>query len=634
MKRYQFGNVINTEAVVVEVPCDELKDERFSVDEADKRVSLDLQKKDLVYGLGVTPRGMNKRGWIYESNCSDDPNHSEDKHSLYSAHNFLMIQGEKSSLALFIDTPGKVTFDVGYTENDKLVISFEDFSFDLYTFEDSNPTEVIKEFRSLIGESYMPPLFAFGLGQSRWSYKTADEVRKLVEDYEKAGIPLDSVYLDIDYLDDYKDFTVSEERFPNFKDFVKEMKEKHIHLVPIIDAGVKQAEGYGVCQEGLDKGYFCKKADGKELVAAVWPGKSYFPDFLRPEVREWFGNKYKVLTDVGIDGFWNDMNEPAIFYTEDHLSEVFEKIEDYKGKNLDINGFFEFKDLVGGLDNNPEDYARFYHDYHGERINHSKVHNLYGFNMTRAAGEALKKIAPDKDMLLFSRSSYIGMHRYGGIWTGDNKSWWSHLLMNIQQMPSLSMCGFLYSGADTGGFGCDCTRDLMLRWTAFSIFTPLFRNHAAMGTRRQEYTAFGDTEDFKNIIGLRYALLPYIYRSFVNAVKENRMYMSPLSFAFPNDDRARKIEDQLLVGDSLMIAPVYKQNAEGRYVYLPEDMTMYRLRSVTDYDRTELKAGDHYIDVALNEVLVFVRKGKEIPFGEAAKNVDEVNFNEIQTILK
>lgn len=206
--------------------------------------------------------------------------------------------------------------------------------------------------------------------------------------------------------------------------------------------------------------------------------------------------------------------------------------------------------------------------------------------------------------------------------------------MNIQQMPSLSMCGFLYSGADTGGFGCDCTRDLMLRWTAFSIFTPLFRNHAAMGTRRQEYTAFGDTEDFKNIIELRYALLPYIYRSFVNAVKENRMYMSPLSFDFPNDDRARKIEDQLLVGDSLMIAPVYKQNAEGRYVYLPEDMTMYRLRSVADYDRTELKAGDHYIDVALNEVLVFVRKGKEIPFGEAAKNVDEVNFNEIQTILK
>lgn len=634
MKRYQFGNVINTEAVVVEVPCEVLIDIRFSLDEGNRSIALDLQNKDLVYGLGVVPRGMNKRGWVYESNCTDDPNHSEDKHSLYSAHNFLMIQGEKSSFGLFIDTPGRVRFDVGYTDNDKLVIYFEDFDFDLYTFEDNNPNDVIKEFRSLIGESYIPPLFAFGLGQSRWSYKSVDEVRKLVDDYQKAGIPLDSVYLDIDYLDDYKDFTVSEERFPDFKNFVKEMGEKHIHLVPIIDAAIKKAEGYEVCKEGLEKGYFCKKADGKELVAAAWPGKSYFPDFLRPEVREWFGSKYKILTDAGIDGFWNDMNEPAIFYTEDNLAEVFEQIDDYKGKNLDIDGFFKFKDLIGGLDNNREDYSRFYHDYLGERINHSKVHNLYGFNMTRAASESFKKIAPDKDVLLFSRSSYIGMHRYGGIWTGDNKSWWSHLLMNIQQMPSLSMCGFLYSGADTGGFGCDCTRDLMLRWTAFSIFTPLFRNHSAMGTRQQEYTAFGDSEDFKNIIELRYALLPYLYNSFVRAAKENEMYMSPLSFVFPENARARKVEDQLFVGDSLMIAPVYKQNADGRYVYLPEDMALYRMRSVIDYDRIDLKAGDHYLDVALNEVLIFVRKGKSVPLGKVGKSVDELNFNEIMTYLK
>lgn len=626
MERYRVGNPINTESVVVDVPLTEGECGLLGYDYAGKSLSLELSGEDLVYGLGVTTHGMNKRGWVFVSDCADDPVHTEGKRSLYSAHNFFLVQKKESSVGVYIDTPGKVTFDVAFSESDEIKISFEDFDFDLYIFESASPYGVVSGFRSIIGESYMAPKWAFGLCQSRWSYATEKEVEELVESYEKAGIPLDSVCLDIDYMDEYIDFTISDERFPDFENFVKRMKAKNIHLVPIIDAGVKIKEGYEVYEEGLRKGFFCKKEDGKELVAAVWPGRVHFPDFLNKDAREWFGQKYRFLIDKGVDGFWNDMNEPAIFYTEDHLNEVFEKIETYKNRNLDINSFFEFKNLVGTIDNNPADYASFYHDYNGQRINHSKVHNLYGFNMTRAAGEEIKKIAPDKDILLFSRSSFIGMHRYGGIWTGDNCSWWSHLLMNIEQMPGLSMSGFIYSGADTGGFGCDCSKELLLRWTAFSIFTPLFRNHSAAGTRRQEYTAFGDSTDFKNIIGIRYALLPYIYNSFVRAVKENTMYMAPLSFAFPGDDRARNIEDELLLGDSLMLAPVYTQNAKGRFVYLPEDMTFYRLRSASDYDVIPLKKGDHYIDVAINEVPLFVRKDKSLEIGNAAMNTSEVNF--------
>lgn len=626
MERYRVGNPINTESVVVDVPLTEGECGLLGYDYAGKSLSLELSGEDLVYGLGVTTHGMNKRGWVFVSDCADDPVHTEGKRSLYSAHNFFLVQKKESSVGVYIDTPGKVTFDVAFSESDEIKISFEDFDFDLYIFESASPYGVVSGFRSIIGESYMAPKWAFGLCQSRWSYATEKEVEELVESYEKAGIPLDSVCLDIDYMDEYMDFTISDERFPDFENFVKRMKAKNIHLVPIIDAGVKIKEGYEVYEEGLRKGFFCKKEDGKELVAAVWPGRVHFPDFLNKDAREWFGQKYRFLIDKGVDGFWNDMNEPAIFYTEDHLNEVFEKIETYKNRNLDINSFFEFKNLVGTIDNNPADYASFYHDYNGQRINHSKVHNLYGFNMTRAAGEEIKKIAPDKDILLFSRSSFIGMHRYGGIWTGDNCSWWSHLLMNIEQMPGLSMSGFIYSGADTGGFGCDCSKELLLRWTAFSIFTPLFRNHSAAGTRRQEYTAFGDSTDFKNIIGIRYALLPYIYNSFVRAVKENTMYMAPLSFAFPGDDRARNIEDELLLGDSLMLAPVYTQNAKGRFVYLPEDMTFYRLRSASDYDVIPLKKGDHYIDVAINEVPLFVRKDKSLEIGNAAMNTSEVNF--------
>ncbi len=224
------------------------------------------------------------------------------------------------------------------------------------------------------------------------------------------------------------------------------------------------------------------------------------------------------------------MNEPAIFYTEDHLKEVFAQIKELEGKNLDIRSFFKFQDIVGGLANNEEDYKRFYHDYKGKKYRHDKVHNLFGYNMTRAAGEAFERLSPDKRILMFSRSSYIGMHRYGGVWCGDNKSWWSHLLLNIQQMPALNMCGFIYSGADVGGFGADVTEDHLMRWTEFGIFTPLFRNHSARGTRRQEMYRFTDKEGFKNIMKLRYSLIPYLYSEFMKAVNNNEMMFRALCF--------------------------------------------------------------------------------------------------------
>lgn len=631
IKRYRIGNPIKTYATVENIEIQKSCLPKWIVEGSSLTCS--LSEKAVVYGLGETVRGINKRGWQYVSFCSDDPNHEEDKRSLYAAQNFFIVDEIDECTGYFFDTPGKVTFDVGYTDMDALRVVFEDFDCDIYVVEASSKREIVKEFRRLIGKSYIPPMWAFGYGQSRWSYMNEDEIRTLVDRYRKAGIPIDSVYLDIDYMESYKDFTVSDERFPDFEGFVKEMKDKGIHLVPIIDAGVKIEEGYDVYEEGVKNDFFCKKENGENLVAAVWPGKVHFPDFLKKETREWFGNKYKLLLDKGIEGFWNDMNEPAIFYTEDHLKEVFEKIEEYKSMNLDINTFFEFQGVVGGMENNPEDYRRFYHEYEGKKVRHDKVHNLYGYNMTKAAGEAFERLVPDKKILMFSRASYIGMHRYGGVWTGDNKSWWSHLLLNIQQMPALNMCGFLFCGADTGGFGADCTRDLMLRWLEVSIFTPLFRNHAAAGTRRQELYEFGPTKDFKNIIELRYALIPYLYSQFIKAVDNDDMFFSPLSFVYENDEMAKEVEDQLMVGDSIMIAPVYKQNATGRVVYLPEDMKMIRFRAYNDYDVENLKKGINYVKTELNEVAVYLRAGHELCLSTPSENVEGLDFSKVIKIV-
>lgn len=625
--KYTFGKPIETDAVVLQmenadqsVPYVTMKETGFTYD---------MEKSDIVYGLGENVRGINKRGWVYQSRCTDDPSHTEDKRSLYAAHNFIIVEG-KETFGVFVDTPSLVTFDIGYTNKNVLDVEVPDGDYYLYIIEGENPYAIVKEFRKMIGKSYIAPKWAFGYGQSRWSYMNEDEVREVVAEHQKNDIPLDSIYLDIDYMERYKDFTVDEKAFPEFEKFVKEMKDQNIHLVPIIDAGVKIEEGYDTYEEGIENGYFCKKENGEEFVAGVWPGRVHFPDVLNDDARKWFGNKYQFLLDQGIDGFWNDMNEPAIFYSEDHLNEVFDKIDDYKSMNLDVNTFFEFKDMVLGIANNTDDYKRFYHSYKGETIRHDKVHNLFGYNMTRAAGEAFDRLRPEERILMFSRSSYIGMHRYGGIWQGDNLSWWSHILLNLRMLPSLNMCGVLYTGADLGGFGADTTEDLVMRWLELGIFTPLMRNHSAMGTRRQEAYRFQDTEDFKNIIGIRYGLLPYLYSEYMKAALKDEMYFLPLSFVYAQDERAKQVEDQLMVGESIMIAPVYEQNKSGRYVYLPEEMKMYRMRSLTDMDEEILSQGDHYVKAELNEVLIFVRPDHIVPMSCGGNNVASVDESKLK----
>ena len=637
--KYRIGNPIDTESVVRElshitVEGDmTLADARFpdwKWDEESRSLCCRLEKKDKVFGLGETVRGMNKRGWLYISKNSDDPHHEEGKHSLYASQNFVIVFSQRTGTAsgIYVDTPGVIDFDIGYTDPDTFTIRLYDNDADIYIVEEATLTDTARAFRELVGRSYIPPKWAFGYGQSRWSYMNEDEVREVVEKHDEAGIPLDMVYLDIDYMDHYKDFTLNSETFPDFPEFVQEMRSKGIHLVPIIDAGVKMEKDYAVYEEGVANGWFCKKEDGENLVAAVWPGKVHFPDFLNEGARRWFGDWYRFLLDQGIDGFWNDMNEPAIFYTEDRLKAVFEALKEYTERDMtdmDLFTFFRFKGLVGSLENNVEDYRTFYHEYKGEKIRHDKVHNIYGYNMTRAAGEAFERNAPDRRILMFSRASYIGMHRYGGVWTGDNKAWWSHILLGMQQMPGLNMCGFLYSGSDTGGFGDDTTEDLLLRWLEFSLFTPLMRNHAAMGTRRQEAYRFGNTQAFRNIISLRYALIPYLYSEFMKSALRSGMYMKPLAFEYPGDERACGVEDQLLVGESIMIAPVYTQNAQGRYVYLPERMKLLRMRSADDFDEEILEKGDHFVPAGLEEVLIFVRPGHVLPLGRAASRVADVS---------
>lgn len=631
IKKYTYGKPFQTESVVVDIAAEKGQPDHGNIDlTAGFSYTFGLEDSDIVYGLGEANRGINKRGYKYISNNADNPHHHEDVYSLYASHNFIIVSGAQK-FGLYFDYPSTITFDVGYTKCDELHIFCDRADLDIYVITGDSPYDITKQFRKMIGRSYIPPKFAFGFGQSRWGYKTPEDFETVARKYRENHIPIDMVYMDIDYMDSYKDFTINDD-FGDFSEYVENLKKDNIRLIPIIDAGVKIEEGYDVYEEGVANNYFCKRADGSDFVAAVWPGYTHFPDVLNPEARRWFGAKYKILTDAGIEGFWNDMNEPAIFFTPEGVSELKKAMKKFIEKDETVDDVWGISGMAAGVANNPKDYASMYHNVDGEMVRHDKVHNLFGYNMTRAAGEALREISPDERRLLFSRSSYIGMHRYGGVWMGDNKSWWSHILLNIKMLPSMNMCGFLYTGADLGGFGCDTSRDLLLRWLALGVFTPLMRDHSCEGTRDQECYQFEHIEDFRNVIGVRYRLLPYIYSEYMKAALTDDMMFKPLAFEYPDDRIAAHVEDQLMLGNEIMIAPVYTQNAIGRYVYLPENMLLVRFTADGAVEQTEMPAGHHFVEVPENEVILFVRSGKCIPVVDVAECVADIDKTTMQLI--
>ena len=640
IRKYTFGTPLPTGAVVQPQPAQSGPVPFFDVktgEDGSVSFSLSLHPDEVIFGLGQAVRGIDKRGHRYESWNSDVFNHTEERPSLYGSHNFLLFFSPERMLGVYADDPGKVIWDLGWTKRDEAVITSLSGDLDLYLIEEGTLAGIAKAFRRLTGRSYIPPRWAFGYIQSRWGYASEEEVRTVVSEHRKRHIPLDAVCMDIDYMVDFKNFTWKPDAFPDLKRFSEEMKEDHLRLVPIIDAGIAVQEGYGPYDSGKAGDFFCKKEDGSDFVASVWPGRCCFPDFLREDARKWFGDLYRPLLEAGIEGFWNDMNEPALFCSDEGVADAFAKVEEIRSGEVDFETTWGLKDAFNGIANSMEDYRRFYHLVDGKKVRHDRVHNLYGAGMTKAAADGFRRFRPGERLLLFSRSSFVGAHRDGGIWQGDNFSWWSHLKMALQMLPGLNLCGFLYTGCDLGGFGCNVTEDLLERFLQLGVFTPLMRNHSALHTREQEIYRFSTWEMMRDTVSVRYALLPYLYSEFMKAALRDEMLFRPLAFDYPDDARAVHVQDQLMLGEGAMIAPVYEQNAVGRYVYLPEDMLLIRFRSAQDYDLVPMEKGDRWIDLKLNEFPLFVKKNHAVllcPGGESSETLDDTRFTVLGQIEK
>ena len=640
IRRYTFGTPLPTGAVVRDLPAEAGALPYFDTQRAEDGsvvFSVSLHPEEVLFGLGQAVRGIDKRGHRYESWNSDVFNHTEERPSLYGSHNLLVFFSPERLFGVYLDDPGKITWDLGYEDHSRAVITSAGGNLDAYIIEEDTLPGVARAFRRLTGRSYLPPRWAFGYIQSRWGYASEQEIRTVTEEHRKRHIPLDAVCMDIDYMVDFKNFTWKPDAFPDLARFQRELKEDHLRLVPIIDAGIKVEEGYAPYDSGKAGDFFCKKADGSDFVAAVWPGRCCFPDFLREDVRRWFGDLYRPLLEAGIEGFWNDMNEPALFYSDEGVADAFAAVDRIRAGSVDYETAWFMKDVFSGMANSPEDYRRFYHLVNGKSVRHDLVHNLYGAGMTRATAEGFRRFRPDARLLLFSRSSFVGAHRDGGIWQGDNFSWWSHLKLALQMLPGLNLCGFLFTGCDLGGFGCNVTEDLLERFLQLGVFTPLMRNHSALHTREQEIYRFSSWEIMRDTVSVRYALLPYLYSEFMKAALGDGMYFRPLAFDYPADRRAVHTQDQLLLGEGCMIAPVYEQNAAGRYVYLPEDMLLIRFRSARDYDLVPLGKGDHWIGLALNEFPLFVKQDRAVLLcagGESSETLDDERFTVIGRITE
>ncbi len=548
-----------------------------------------LGKDDAVYGLGDKPGCLNKRGYSYVNWNTDDPApHVDSFKSLYKSIPFFIVLGDEYCYGIFADNTYKTTFDFGYENTDYYFVEHEKGELDYYFMPGNDMADVVGLYTSLTGTTPLYQRWIYGSHQSRWGYYTQDEVLDIADKFRELDIPCDVIHMDIDYMNGYRVFTFDDKKFPDVKGLSEKLADRGVKLISIIDPGVKKDEDYFMYKEGMEMDAFAHDTDGSVYENAVWPGTSVFPDFTKQSVRSWWGDKTKILLEHGISGIWNDMNEPASF-----------------------NGPL------------PDDVQFEYGA-------HEKVHNIYGHFMAKATYEGLAKNDGGKRPFVLTRAAYAGSQKYCGGWTGDNHSIWAHIALSLEQVCNLSVSGLAMCGSDIGGFGSDTTPELLVRFYEAAVFVPFFRNHSAMGTRRQEPWQFDETtiDAVRKTVKLRYRFIPYIYDLAHECEKTGAPIVRPLVYEYPADKNVRNISDEYMLGSFVLVAPVIAPGKEAREVYLP-DGDWY------DYYTGEKYSGGRYIlaDAPLDKVPVFIKAGAIIPVADGEiRSTEDITEDKISIL--
>lgn len=545
-----------------------------------------IQGDESFYGLGDKTGFLNKREYEYEMWNTDNPDpHVDSFKTLYKSIPFFVTLRADAVYGIFFDNTFRSYFNMGKENTNYYFFGASGGNLDYYFFAGDSMAEIIGEYTYLTGRTPMPQRWTLGYHQSRWGYESAEQVMEIAKHFREYQIPCDTIHLDIDYMQKFKVFTWDDKEYGRPGELAKTLEKMGFKIVTIIDPGVKVETGYSVYEEGVENDYFVRAADGEIYENVVWPGVTAFPDFGRKEVRDWWAGNVKKLLDAGVRGVWNDMNEPASF----------------RG---------EFPDDVVFSDEE-------------RKANHLEMHNVYGHFMGKATYEGLKKYDGRRPFVI-TRACYAGTQKYSTVWTGDNNSIWAHVQMAIPQLCNLGLSGVTYAGTDIGGFGADTTPELMSRWIEMACFSPLCRNHAAKGTRNQEPWRLGEQTQkiYKKYVELRYRMLPYLYDCFWQAENTGLPVLRPLVLHYEKDAEVRNCNDEFLVGEHILMAPVVEQGQTRRMVYLPKG-------NWVDYWTKEKLAGGQYCirKAPIDVCPIFIKEGSVLPNVKLAQNTDEIDWN-------
>jgi alpha-glucosidase len=539
------------------------------------------------FGLGDKTGTLDRRDLAYTDWNMDTFGFQESTDPIYKSIPFFLGVLNGAAYGIFLDNTYRSSFDFGKEFRDAYSFGAEGGELNYYFFYGPDPKRVVSDFSGLVGRTPLPPLFSLGFQQCRYSYYPEARVREIAAEFRKRKIPVDVLYLDIDYQEKNRPFTIDRERFPHFEQMVQDLKQQGFKLVTITDLHIAALAnaGYKPYDEGMAHDYFVHNPDGSVYVGPVWPGPSVFPDFTRSAVRDWWGTLYADFVKMGVRGFWNDMNEPAVFV--------------YPQKTM------------------PLDTVHYVED---RKTDHREIHNVFGMENVRATHDGLLKLQPNLRPFVLTRAAYAGTARYAATWTGDNTASWDHMRLSVAQLNNLGLSAYPFIGDDIGGFNGSATPELLTRWTELGAFNPIFRAHAAKETRNREPWVDGPGHEAirRRYIETRYRLLPYIYTGMEETSRTGIPLMRPMFLEFPDDSTLATNATEYMFGSNLLVAARLWPFVGPYEVTLPKgDWTNY-------WTGESIHGGQKIqIDPPLDTLPVYVRAGTILPEQPVVQNTDD-----------
>ncbi len=556
------------------------------------KMSKITQSGESFYGMGDKATHFNLKGKRVNNWVTDQYAYGKDQDPLYKAIPFYTGLHNGKAYGVFFDNSFRSFFDFSHERRNTTSFWADGGEMNYYFFYGPEMSKVVRAYTDLTGTPELPPLWALGFHQSKWSYYPEARVKEVAQKFRDLKVPCDAIYLDIDYMDGFRCFTWDKNKFPDPKRMIDELNEDGFKTVVMIDPGIKVDKDYWVYQEAMENDYFCKRADGPYMSGKVWPGECNFPDFTNPKVREWWADLYKeLMSDVGAHAVWNDMNEPAIMEVPT------------KTAPLDMR-----------------------HDYDGHPCSHRKAHNIYGMQMVRATYEGVKKYVYPKRPFVITRAAYSGTQRYASTWTGDNIATWEHLWIANVQMQRMSISGMSFVGSDIGGFAEQPNGELFARWIQLGVFHPFCRVHSSGDHGEQEPWSFDTevTDIVRKFIELRYQLLPYLYTMFWKYSNENIPMLKPLVYFDQEDPQTHFRTDEFIFGEHILVCPVQEPNAQGRRMYIPRGKWY-------NYWNDEVMEGgkEKWVAAGLDEIPLYIKEGAIIPKYPVQQYVGELEVAEL-----